>query len=281
MSREGSGSIDAANVGPILVVDDNEANTILAVRLLEKMGYSAVAVRNGLEAVEATAGGGHPLILMDCQMPVMDGFEATRAIRAREADGHERLPIIAMTANATEPHRDACLEAGMDDIVTKPVMIDVLAELLARWHPVAQPTAFDPRTSHRMPATNGSTQGLDVDVLRRLEHDLGMEAFLRFLEVYLRELPGRVAAILQGVDDRSAEALRMAAHALKSPSAAVGASRLAKVCSELETLGRRGRLEAADARVKQLRAECQAVAGVLETELATLRAYSEPPSASR
>jgi HPt (histidine-containing phosphotransfer) domain-containing protein len=99
-----------------------------------------------------------------------------------------------------------------------------------------------------------------------------MEAFSRFLEVYLRELPGRVAAILQGVDDRSAEALRMAAHALKSPSAAVGASRLAKVCSELETLGREGRPEAAGARVKQLRAECQAVAGVLETELATLRA---------
>ena len=272
MSREGSGSTDAANVGPILVVDDNEANTILAVRLLEKMGYSAVAVRNGLEAVEATAGGGHPLILMDCQMPVMDGFEATRAIRAREADGHERLPIIAMTANATEPHRDACLEAGMDDIVTKPVMIDVLAELLARWHPVAQPTAFDPRTSHRMPATNGSTQGLDVDVLRRLEHDLGMEAFLRFLEVYVRELPGRVAAILQAVDDRSAEALRMAAHALKSPSAAVGASRLAKVCSELETLGREGRPAAADVRVRQLRAECEAVAKVLEIELTTLRA---------
>ncbi len=254
------------------MVEDNEANRILAIRLLEKLGYSAVAVRNGLEAVEETARGEYPLVLMDCQMPEMDGFEATRAIRARESDGHERLPIIAMTANATDSHRDACLDAGMDDIVTKPVIIDVLAEVLARWHPVSQGTAFDSRTAHRIPATNGSTRGLDIDVLRRLEHDLGMEALSRFLEVYLRELPGRQAAILQAVDVHSAEALRMAAHALKSPSAAVGASQLARVCSELEALGHERRPEAADARVKQLRAECEAVAGVLQTELATLRA---------
>lgn len=74
------------------------------------------------------------MVLMDCHMPVMDGLAATRAIRAREPDG-TRLPIVAVTATPTEPHRDACLDAGMDEILTKPVMIDVLAEMMARWHP--------------------------------------------------------------------------------------------------------------------------------------------------
>jgi two-component system sensor histidine kinase/response regulator len=256
---------------PILVVDDYEANTILAIRLLAKLGYSAIAVRNGLEAVEATARGGHPLILMDCQMPVMDGFEATRAIRAREWEGHERLPIIAMTASVTESQRDAYLDAGMTDIVTKPVMIDVLREVLDRWHPAGQGAAFPSRTAHHARATKGMERGLDIVVLRRLGDDLGAEALSRFLDVYLRELPGREAAILQAVDDHTAEALRMAAHALKSPSAAVGASELARVCSELETLGREGRPEAADDPVKRLRAECEAVAAALEAERATLR----------
>lgn len=257
--------------GPILVVDDYEANSILAIRLLEKLGYPAVSVRNGLEAVQATAGGAHPLVLMDCQMPVMDGFAAARAIRARESGGH-RLPIIAMTATATEPHRGACLDAGMDDILTKPVMIDVLAELIARWHPVTGGALWDAQASQGKATGAGARRELDAEVLRRLGHDLGAEPFSRFLEVYLRELPERQATIVQAVENDAAEALRLAAHALKSPSAAVGAAGLASLCAALEVLGREGRTERAGAYLQELQLKCRAVTRVLEDELAVLRA---------
>lgn len=252
---------------PILVVEDNEANRILAIRLLEKLGYSAVAVRDGREAVDATADGVYPLVLMDCHMPGMDGFEATRAIRAREAGRHERLPVIAMTASVTKPDREACLDAGMDDIVTKPVMIDVLSQVLGRWYPGAP---YSPAV-RSLRAASGPAHALDVDVLRRLGDDLGPEAFARFLDSYMRELPLRQAAILRAIDDHSAQALRMAAHVLKSPSAAVGASDLAGVCSELEDLARDGSTEAASPVVNRLRAECRAVADALQAERATLR----------
>lgn len=255
---------------PILVVEDNEANRILAIRLLEKLGYSAVAVRDGREAVDATADGVYPLVLMDCHMPGMDGFEATRAIRAREAGRHERLPVIAMTASVTKPDREACLDAGMDDIVTKPVMIDVLRQVLGRWYPGAGDAVSQPPTVRSLRAV-GDPDGLDVDVLRRLGDDLGPEAFARFLDSYMRELPLRQAAILRAIDDHSTEALRMAAHVLKSPSAAVGASALAGVCSELETLARDGSTEAASPVVNRLRAECRAVADALQAERSTLR----------
>jgi CheY-like chemotaxis protein len=251
---------------PILVVEDNEANRILAIRLLEKLGYSAVAVRDGREAVHATADGGYPLVLMDCHMPGMDGFEATRAIRAREAGRHERLPVIAMTASVTKPDREACLDAGMDDIVTKPVMIDVLSQVLGRWYPGA---SHSPAV--RSLRAVGDPDGLDVDVLRRLGDDLGPEAFARFLDSYMRELPLRQAAILRAIDDHSTEALRMAAHVLKSPSAAVGASALAGVCSELETLARDGSTEAASPVVNRLLAECRAVVDALQAKRARLR----------
>ena len=209
------------------------------------------------------------MVLMDCQMPVMDGFAAARAIRARESGGH-RLPIIAMTATATEPHRGACLDAGMDDILTKPVMIDVLAELIARWHPVTGGAVWDAQASQGKATGAGARRELDAEVLRRLGHDLGAEPFSRFLEVYLRELPERQAAIVQAVANDAAEALRLAAQ--KSPSAAIGAAGLASLCAALEVLGREGRTERAGAHLQELQEKCRAVTRVLKDELAVLRA---------
>ncbi|MDR3564156.1 MAG: response regulator [Negativicutes bacterium] len=117
----------------VLLAEDNRANQKLAVMLLEKLGYQTAVVNNGQEAVAATRMGKYDLILMDCQMPEMDGFEATVAIREAEKPAGKRIPIIAMTANAMQGDREKCLAAGMDDYITKPINPKQLKQLLERW----------------------------------------------------------------------------------------------------------------------------------------------------
>ena len=110
----------------MLVAEDNPVNRRLALRQLEKLGYRAHAVEDGRGRVDAVAGGRYDLVLMDCQMPEMDGFEATRAIRRSEAADGRHVPIVAMTANALEGDREACLAAGMDAYLAKPVQLAAL-----------------------------------------------------------------------------------------------------------------------------------------------------------
>ena len=119
--------------GKILVVEDNRVNQKVALRLLKKLGYAADLASNGREALDRLATFSYDLVFMDCQMPEMDGFEATGAIREAEEGTGRHLPIVAMTANAMEGDRDRCLAAGMDDYVSKPVQIEVLREMLDRW----------------------------------------------------------------------------------------------------------------------------------------------------
>ena len=116
----------------VLVVEDNPVNQRLILRILQVKGYQADKVDNGLEAVEAMKGGEYDLILMDCQMPKMDGYEATEKIREAESEGHH-TPIIAMTANALAGNRERCIACGMDDYLSKPINIDRLDETIARW----------------------------------------------------------------------------------------------------------------------------------------------------
>lgn len=122
----------------ILVAEDNIVNQKLAVRLLEKMGYRADVVANGLEALEACSRISYAAILMDCLMPEMDGFEATAAIRLREQAINVHIPIIAMTANAMQEDKERCLAVGMDDYLSKPIKPDVLRTTLERWATVSQ-----------------------------------------------------------------------------------------------------------------------------------------------
>ena len=119
----------------ILIVEDNPVNQRLAVKQLQRLGFSAHTVANGREAVDAEARESYALILMDVQMPVMDGFEAAAEIRRAEIRSRKHVPIIAMTANALNEDRDACLAAGMDDYVSKPVSLGALRSVLARWLP--------------------------------------------------------------------------------------------------------------------------------------------------
>jgi CheY-like chemotaxis protein len=116
----------------ILIAEDNPVNQRVALRLVEKLGYSADTVSNGAQALIALSRTHYDLVLMDCMMPELDGFETTRQIRIRE-NGRDRLPVIAMTANAMKGDRERCLESGMDDYLSKPIDLARLAETLERW----------------------------------------------------------------------------------------------------------------------------------------------------
>jgi CheY-like chemotaxis protein len=115
------------------VVEDNVTNQKVAARILEKLGYRVDVVANGLEAVETSGCIAYDCIFMDCQMPEMDGYEATRAIRQRDAQTGSHTLIIAMTANAMQGDRERCLKAGMDAYISKPVQPEVLATILQQW----------------------------------------------------------------------------------------------------------------------------------------------------
>ena len=118
--------------GLVLLAEDNAVNSMLALRLLKSLGWSVELVRNGREAVDAVSTAQYDLVLMDCQMPEMDGFEATQKIRARESHGR-RIPIVALTANAMDSDRQRCLDAGMDDFLTKPISPEALRASVERW----------------------------------------------------------------------------------------------------------------------------------------------------
>jgi CheY-like chemotaxis protein len=133
-------AIESGRPWRILVAEDNQVNRLVLLTQLRKFGYQAEAVVNGAEAVQAATTEDYDLVLMDCEMPAMDGYEATRRIRrARQRS----LPIIAVTAHAMSGDRDRCLAAGMDDFITKPIDMQVLAHLTAKWCSEPQPTACD------------------------------------------------------------------------------------------------------------------------------------------
>ena len=127
----------------VLVAEDNPVNQRVAIRMLERLGLGADVAANGREAVQSFSRQPYAAILMDCQMPELDGFEATARIRAREGLG-QHTPIIAMTASAMRGDRERCLEAGMDDYVSKPVTIDGLRTVLARWLPLDGESSIPP-----------------------------------------------------------------------------------------------------------------------------------------
>jgi CheY-like chemotaxis protein/HPt (histidine-containing phosphotransfer) domain-containing protein len=225
----------------ILVAEDNEANRLLALKQLERLGCSARAVADGREAVAAVDAHPFALVLMDCNMPQLDGFAAVRAIRDAE-DGTDRHTIIvAMTAGATEGDREACLAAGMDDYVCKPVMLADLQRVLGRWlEPedaggAGEAPAAAAGLQSVTPPPRTSSESIDQAVFDRFRDEVGGEEFAGlFVEVFLRELDGRLVGVRQARADADAETLERLAHTMKSTSATIGARRLADLSRQLE-----------------------------------------------
>jgi PAS domain S-box-containing protein len=218
----------------ILLAEDNTTNQKLALRLLQQMGYRADVAGNGLEVIEALARQPYDVVLMDVQMPEMDGLEATRQICQRWMP-NERPHIIAMTANAMQGDRELCLAAGMDDYIAKPVRVHELVEALGKC----------PR--HQKGESVTGTNVIDRKVFDDLAASVGGDmAFLgELIDTYLNDATELLAAMRRALADGNVEEFRRAAHSLKSNSANLGAMRLSALAKELEMMAKAGALDGA------------------------------------
>jgi signal transduction histidine kinase/DNA-binding response OmpR family regulator/HPt (histidine-containing phosphotransfer) domain-containing protein len=252
--------------GRILVAEDNLVNQEMALAMLEVLGCQAEVAANGQEAVEAVARTAYDLILMDCQMPVLDGFAATAAIRRREqAQGQPRLPIIALTANILKGFREQCLAVGMDDYLSKPFTQEQLVALLERWLPAggdmpkpASPASavLPPPPAHSEVATavesipaplpKPTTSPLDARALAQIRvlHRTGAPNLLgKIIGLYLDNSPKLLQQVRDAVVNADSKAMWQAAHSLKSSSANLGATQVAALCKQIEQRGREQQLE--------------------------------------
>jgi PAS domain S-box-containing protein len=238
--------------GRILVVEDNPVNQLVATGLLRALGYRTSTADDGLAAIEAARAGGFDAILMDVQMPRMDGYTATRDIRTHETG--RRLPIIAMTAAAVEGERERCLEAGMDDYLTKPVDAARLAETLDRW--VAPGASYADR--------------LDLDrleELRELDDPDDESSYVdRAIANFLGRVEGQVATMTDAAAAGDAEQLRAVAHQLAGSALNLGAVTLGESARDVEERVANGSLDEAAAALPEL-------AERMVADLAALRAY--------
>ena len=256
--------------GHVLLAEDNPVNQELAQAMLLKLGLTVAIAQHGEEALALAAAQPFDAILMDCQMPVMDGYQATAALRAREAPGGPRLPVIALTANAMEGDRALCLAAGMDDYLAKPYTTAQLEATLLRWLP-SRPAAPSPAAAApATPATPEAGATLDRQVLepyRELDPQGGWELVRRLLEVYLDSSAPLMDKLEEAIPAGDAEAARQAAHALKSSSANVGGRGASEHFRALEALAKAGQLDAAAQRIAAARAEYTRLIAAVRTLL--------------
>jgi CheY-like chemotaxis protein/HPt (histidine-containing phosphotransfer) domain-containing protein len=249
----------------ILVTEDNATNQRLAVRLLEKRGHNVVVAGDGkaaLEALEKSAFEGFDVVLMDIQMPEMDGFEATAAIRQREKAYGKHTTIIAMTAHAMKGDRERCLGAGMDGYVAKPVRAeDLLAEIERHTAPQAEspaePAAPAPVAA---PAPGGVLDG--TALLAQVEGDT--ELLTELVMIFLQDCPRLVGAVREAVARGDAKALERAAHTLKGTLSNFAASAAIAVALRLEQMGREGNLAQAGEACAALEAEIERLKPLFE-----------------
>jgi two-component system sensor histidine kinase/response regulator len=244
----------------VLVAEDNEVNQKVAVRILEKLGYRVEVAENGQEALEACARTCYDAVLMDGQMPGLDGFEATRLIRERERQaGSARLPIVAMTASAMKGDREKCLEAGMDDYVSKPVTPEALEAVLRRW--VGNAAAPAERAASVAPAPGGFLDEAIVGSLMSVDDDGSLmdEVVATFLKI----APVRLGAIRKAARGNAVQ-LERAAHSFLGSCGNLGCRRMADLCARLEVLGRSGSTEGATDLARALEEEYTAVKPHLE-----------------
>jgi CheY-like chemotaxis protein/HPt (histidine-containing phosphotransfer) domain-containing protein len=202
----------------VLLADDNIVNQQVALAQLKKLGLKAVVVPNGKAAVEEIARRKYSLILMDCQMPELDGFEATGAIRRAESGSGARIPIIGLTAHAMEGDRERCIAAGMDDYLSKPTSLERLSKMIKKW------------LTNNTNNSSSNIPGEEADLIDLLDDDLLQEltpVFIDSTTVCLKRLDDAIAA--QNVDD-----IKAVTHELKGSCAAVGALNMSKFCKQIE-----------------------------------------------
>ncbi len=220
----------------ILLTEDNPINQEVACIMLESIGCEVEIAENGSEAVDALAAKQFDLIFMDCQMPVMDGFEATRTIRSQSSQNN--IPVVALTANAMERDRELCIASGMDDYLSKPVKQNELQSTLEKWlyqRPVANTNNSPPPTpKEALETMNFEFDESALDAIKALQRPGKPDILARIVNMYLEKTPELITDIEQGVAANDAARVKMAAHTLKSSSAYLGATTLAAQCNTLE-----------------------------------------------
>lgn len=255
--------------GVILLAEDNLANQRLAMVQLKRLGYEVDLVTNGAQALEAYElyPERYALILMDCQMPVMDGFEATRRIRVLEEATHRHIPIVAMTANAMQGDREACLAAGMDDYISKPVSLDSLRNVLDQLREVVSrksdhltPWQTEKKISYN-PIDPNVIQGL-----RELQEEDEPDFLTELIDIYLEDASVLVAEIERKTKSGDLEGVRQVAHTLKGSSGNLGAMVLSKICYEMELCAKNGDLVGAQKVLPRLLQEFEVVTTQLRKE---------------
>ena len=252
----------------VLVVDDNLVNSSLARTQLERLGYSAAVASDGYGALAAVALRRYDIILMDCEMPGMDGYTATAEIRRREGSGH--VVVIAMTAHAMASMRERCLAVGMDDFLAKPVKLLPLATMLDRWAfgesadgliaPPTGPPPAAPDKSHRAEDFDLAT----IRELRSLSNVATEDVFLDLVATYRAELSAGVAALVSAVADRDVATIRRVAHALKGSSLTLGACGFGSLCKAVQESAEGPQIEATINHARNLIAQAAGLPEQLE-----------------
>lgn len=246
----------------VLLAEDNEVNQEVARSMLEKIGCTVDVVDNGAKAVEALTAQKYDLVLMDCQMPVLDGYEAVRVIRELEQsvefrhpdgpDGRRRIPVVALTAHAMQGDRERCLAAGMDDYLSKPFTIDNLSSMIIKWLPdpaepysegVSAPLAEIDRTSSDRMDHSPHIQKKVLDSIRALQKEGSFDVLKKVIGIYLDKSPELLARLRTSVENRDIEEIRISVHNLGSSSANVGAMKLKALCRDLEAKARNNTIQ--------------------------------------
>jgi PAS domain S-box-containing protein len=274
----------------ILLAEDNPVNREVAVCMLEQLGCQVVAVEHGRDAVAKTECAQFDLVLMDCQMPEMDGFSASKAIRDGEQRTGRHVPIVALTAHAMGGDRELCLAAGMDDYMTKPFTQGELGNMIQRWvqrpgdeaaltsdqskavpaEPAQSPSDLTEQETRQAPVRALPDEPLAdqvLDQLRELRRPGRPDPIVKILTSFLESSATYVSAIHQAVVHQDAEALFRAAHALKSSSAMIGAMGLSSILKDFELLGRQGNVAESHERMAELDAVYEAVRQAVLNEL--------------
>lgn len=250
----------------ILLAEDNEVNQIVAAEHLQSLGCSVDIVGNGREAVDAFIEGNYDLVLMDCQMPEMDGFQAVSAIRKYETAANAHVPVIALTAHASPEDRENCLAAGMDDHLTKPFRREQLAALLEAFLP-EEANVHRPGTplTPEAPEAGDPQQLFDpsiTDPLRNGNPDL----WNRLVAAYLSSAAQKKAEMAEGFSQGDIDAIRMAAHAMKASSANMGAVRLSEKYRQLENAAHAADLDTIKTLLGDTDSELESVLSALSAE---------------
>jgi CheY-like chemotaxis protein len=267
----------------VLLAEDNLVNQRVATDMLERLGYRVDVAASGLEVLEAFSRGCYAAVLMDVQMPEVDGYEATAEIRRLESEAGRRsmmlgqrilrTPIIAMTANAMQGDREKALAAGMDDYVPKPIDIEKLEIVLKRWIRQETPESgvlLPASSGHRSVSERGSEDHLDhavIESLRALQKEGEPDILANYVELFLADVPPRLASLWEAVERGDARSVEQNAHTLNGSCGSVGARRMAELCEELRGAGASEHLAGISDLLDRLEAEFEHVRAALEAEL--------------